>query len=627
MKKIVSSEKLIFKGVVRYIPNLKKWLIFAIWQVLFVSFSFCVLSDNFYEKSSVVCNSLGGTVYKEDFASVVLNPACVNYSQRSGLAASYTYLDENVRFNSLVYVDNYEKINFSILFSQIYQDNIFVRQSILDEGIPTYMNKIFGLLSVGGEIYSFKIGGSVKAVYYDIYQTKSNIPFGVDLGISRNILSIGSYLKNKLLIYGGVGFINVLPLNVKIGTDKENYTFYPSVFLNSELSLFPKYNLKKETLTYDTLSLFFNFNNFLRCGLEYRKDKFFVRVGYNPESFSKVSFGLAAKFENIELNYAFVPFVGFGIHSLGFSYLWGETRESEEKTPAELEDFLQIQKKALRIAEKYSRDAEELIKDKKYESALELLYKVYPLAKEYTKIFDLINVCKNAIDVSLTNSVSTEYNKDIISSDYISAYDEVLKAVENIPQQQFTKQLVEEFNKKNVPLSQFKFVDNKKSAFVLKVKNNIKQYVEEYNFNKAKTELKKLELISYDDFVEQKEFIENAIKEYANNLVDKAMQYYKNKQYDYSYFCLSEAYNVLKDDSIKIQIEQVKQKFSKPNLYNELYYKKLFYLACCHFAVDEYQNAKQLFFELRKKYPLFDYELLLESLKNKKVITQQELIP
>ncbi len=611
--------------------------------VLFVYFLFCSVSYNFYEKSSVVCNSLGGTTYKFDPASVVLNPACVNYNERTNFSASYTYLDENVRFNSLVYSDDFGKVNFSILFSQVYQDNLFVRHNITDEGIPTYMNKLFGLLTVGSSFYGFDVAGSLKTVYYDIYDTKSNISFGVDLGVMKKIFEKGNLLRNKLSVYCGAAITNILGPNVKIGSETEKYSLTARISTSFELSLWPRYNFKKEKLSYDSLGLLldysfetldtFDTSNF-SYGLQYRRENIFVRVGYNPDTFKKVSFGLGANFGNVSLNYGFIPFVDIGIHSLSFCYFWGEKKVSEvsrvsgvSEVSEELEDFLQIQKKALRIAEKYSRDAEDLVKSKKYESALSLLERIYPLSKDYSKIEELINISKNAVISESSNKVSNEYNKDISIGDYISAYDEVLSAVDKLTETQLAQQILEDFNKKVVPLYAITVITNKKNMFVEQIKNNIRQMVEEYNFENAKTELKKLQLLSYDDYVEQKNYVDKTISQFSKELVQKAMNFFKQKNYNYSYFYLKEAYRISNDENIKLQLKQVEDKLKKPDLYDEVYHKKLFYLACIYFALEEYQNAKQTFFELRSKHPNFDYDLLLEMLRKKKVISLQELLP
>lgn len=90
---------------------------------------------------------------------------------------------------------------------------------------------------------------------------------------------------------------------------------------------------------------------------------------------------------------------------------------------------------------------------------------------------------------------------------------------------------------------------------------------------------------------------------------------------------LKEAYNVSKDENIKLQMQQVKNKIKKPDLYDELYQKKLYYLACVYFATDDYQNAKKTFLQLRSINPCFEFDLLEESLRKQKIISLLELLP
>ncbi|MEM5867386.1 MAG: hypothetical protein QXG39_05670 [Candidatus Aenigmatarchaeota archaeon] len=626
------TEKKFVRGVVRYIPTLRlplflrvRGLFLTVVVMEFLSFCFSTYPDEFYEKISIAGNSLNGVVY-HDVGSVVLNPAVANYIDRSCFQAAYTYLGENIMFNSLAYYDKWFGINTSIILAQLYQSGIYVREGILDEGIPTSMNKIFGMISFSQSMYGIDLGGSLKTVYYNIYDTKSNIPLGIDIGVGKKIFEAGSFLRNKLKLFSTVSVNNVLPMKVKIGSETETYQSKLRLSLNLSLSLFPRYNLKKELLLYDTVSVFYDYTGSSHFGLEYRKDKFYFRCGYTPLTFRKLSFGLGMNFSNITLDYAFLPFVNFGIHSLSFTYLWGETKE--EKTSDEFEDFLQVQRKVYRIVDKYLRETESLVKDKKYDSALQLVSKLYPLSKEYPKIAELINICKNAQEAQVTNQLYSQYTKYLQEKDFISCYDVVLELVDKMPESNITKQLVDEFNKKEIPTNVAVVITEKRNKFVEKIKTDIEESLTQNDFDQVDVLLKKLQLVSYEENVVQTSYVRKVKTEYLTTLVKKAMQYYKEKNYVYSYFYFYIAKTLDKEDkSISMQIEQVKSKLKKPDLYEELYCKKLFYLSCIHFALSEYQQAKQTFFELRSKYPQFDYSLLLESLRKEKIITLQEILP
>ena len=619
------------RGVVRYIPHLKKFKFTQIWGIVLIVASVSFATD-ILEWPSVVGNSLGGTFYKSDPASIVLNPVSCRTIEQSCFYASYMYLDEQARYNCLVYVDRYDNLSFSILFSQIYDDNIIVKQNLTDEGFKTYASKILGMLSLGYVLpYNFVLGTSLKTVYYDIYETKSNIPLGVDFGIYKNLFSYGNLLRNMVNINAALALSNIFGPKVKIASYTEEYKLSPRLSLNFSLTMFPRYNFKKELLLYDKLSLFCDFYSQQTLqtsfGVEYNREKFFVRVGYNNNRYSKYSFGLGANFGNVSLNYSFVPFYSIGIHSIDFTYYWGEKQEIEQQTPSELEDFLQVQKKALRIAEKYIRDAEDLIKTKKYDSALELLNKIYPLSKDNKKISELIDITKNVIISTKINKIYSDFIKSNNTGDFISMYDSVLQAVDVSVDCNETKQMVEEFAKIKIPNSSIFIINDKKTLAVNNVKQKIEKYVLDHEFENALSELNKLQLISYQDFVEQKNFVDKEIKDYTTNLVKKALQMYNQNQLSAAFLLLKEAFRISKDESIKLQAEKIKEKIKTPNLYDELYQKKLFYLACIYFATEDYQNAKKTFLQLRSINPKFEFDLLEEALRKQKIVSLLEILP
>ena len=587
-----------------------------------------IYASDILERPSVVSNSLGGGFYKSEPSSIVLNPVACRIVEQSCFYASYVYIDDSARYNCLVYLDRFDKLSYSILFAQLYDENLEVRETITDKGQTTYMSKLLGMVSLGYVLpQNFVLGASLKSVYYDIYQTRSNIPIGFDLGVYRNIWSFGNVLRSQVSVSGAFALNNILGPKVKIGSETEVYKLTTRLSLDVSFTLLPRYNFKKELLLYDKISLFFDFSDYNSVGLEYNRDKYFLRFGYNNKSFKKYSFGLGANFGSISLNYSFVPFYGVGLHSLDFTYFWGEKEEIEEKTPAELDDFLQVQKKAFRIAEKYLRDAEDLVKAKKYESALDLLSKIYPISRDNKKITELIEIANNAI---LSTKISKIYADFVNASgigDFISMYDYVLQAVDVSPESNETKQMVDEFAKVQIPNSRIFVVNDKKSVAVNKIKQNIEKYVLDHEFEKATYELKKLKLVSYQDYVEQKSFVDKEIKDYSVELVKKAMNFVKENKINLAYLCLKEAYRVSKDEDIKLQLQQIQNKIKKPDLYDELYQKKLYYLACVYFAVDDKDNAKKTFLQLRSLNPCFEFDLLEESLRKQKIVSLLELLP
>jgi tetratricopeptide (TPR) repeat protein len=618
------------RGVVRYIPHLKKLKFTQIWDlVLSVLFlKLVVFASDILERPSVVSNSLGGVFYKSDPACVFINPVVCRTIEQSCFYASYMYINESTRYNSIVFIDRFENLSYSLSLSQIYDNDVEIRQSISDNGVKTYVNKMAGSFSLGYLLpMNIVLAGDIKTIYYDIYNTRSNIPVGLDLGVYKNMFSFGNLLRNKISFTGAVAVNNIFGPKIKFGNTTEEYKLSLRLSLNVSATLFPRYDFKKELLLYDKISLFFDFSNYNSVGVEYNRDKYFLRFGYNNKSLKKYSFGLGANFGSISLNYSFVPFYGVGLHSLDFTYFWGEKEEIEEQTPAELDDFLQVQKKAFRIAEKYLRDAEDLVKAKKYESALDLLSKVYPVSKDNKKIVELIDIVNNAIVSTKISQIYSDYVKANSINDYIFMYDCVLQAIDVSPESNETKQMVDEFAKVQIPNSRIFVVNDKKSVAVNKMKQNVEKYVLEHEFEKATYELKKLQLISYQDYLEQKSFVDKEIKEYSVELVKKAMSFIKENKINLAYLCLKEAYRVSKDENVKLQLQEIQNKIKKPDLYDELYQKKLYYLACVYFATEDYQNAKNTFLQLRSLNPYFEFDLLEESLRKQKIVSLLELLP
>jgi tetratricopeptide (TPR) repeat protein len=618
------------RGVVKYIPHLKKFKFTQILGLVIMMFSIVFASD-ILERPSVVSNSLGGVFYKSDPACVSVNPVVCRTIEQSCFYASYMYINESTRYNSIVFIDRFENLSYSLSLSQIYDNDVEIRQSISDDGVKTYVNKMAGSFSLGYLLpMNIVLAGNIKTIYYDIYNTRSNIPVGLDLGVYKNMFSFGNLLRNKISFTGAVAVNNIFGPKIKFGNTTEEYKLSLILSLNVSATLLPRYDFKKEVLLYDKTSLYCDFySNPVNygVGVEYNRDKYFLRFGYNNKSFKKYSFGLGANFGSVSLNYSFVPFYDIGIHSLDFTYFWGEKEEIKEKTPAELDDFLQVQKKAFRIAEKYLRDAEGLVKAKKYESALDLLSKIYPISKDNKKIVELIDIVNNAIVSTKISQIYSDYVKANSINDYISMYDCVLQAIDVSPESNETKQMVDEFAKVQIPNSRIFVVNHKKSVAVNKMKQNIEKYVLEHEFEKAVYELKKLQLISYQDYLDQKYFVDKEIKNYSVELVKKAMSFIKENKINLAYLCLKEAYRVSKDENVKLQLQEIQNKIKKPDLYDELYQKKLYYLACVYFAVDDKDNAKKTFLQLRSLNPCFEFDLLEESLRKQNIVSLLELLP
>jgi len=565
--------------------------------------------------------SLGNSFYPGYVTSVALNPAL--RLKRTQLAASYTLLMDNARYNVFAYGQPFEKFSLSLLLTQLYRDNIEVRETLTEEPLThTYVNKIGALLSLSAKVpYDFTVGSSLKMLYLDIYNTKSNYALGTDLGLARNIYSHGNVLKKRINVDLAFALRNIFGPTIKFGSEKETYKEEAQLTLIGSLTLFPKYNVGKEIFTYDEISLFINYVKDLTLGLEYWRDKYFLRLGSNPKLYKKFSLGLGASFGDLNLDYTFTPFVDYGLHYFSCLFQWGEVQP--EQTPPELDDFLKVKKKAERVYGHYLREATTLLKDKKYESAKQLLGKIAPLFPEKKEAKKLLSAAKNFILSEKLNQVNKEYTDFLSQGLFSQAFEKVILALDLAPKENITKQLLQDFKKKDIPAGEIELMRTKQNTFVREVNNRISQSLLKKDFQAALCELEKLKLLEPDteNTFNQKKKIELEIKSYTDSLVRKALQFTKDeKKFAQAYPLFKEAYRVSEDQGVKMQLESTKEKIPQPNLYDDLYQKKLYFTAAISYALDETQQAKEIFFELKNFNPAFDYDYLEETLLRSNLI-------
>jgi len=144
-------------------------------------------SSDLLDNASVASLSMGKVLYPDNISSVAYNPASVFYVGSSQLLGSYYALFDGARYNVFSYSSRFENWALTGLVSQLYRDGIEVRDSLtVDPLTTTYSNKIAGLVSFSSSIpgsIPVAIGGSLKLLYYDIYNTQSKIGWGVDLGV------------------------------------------------------------------------------------------------------------------------------------------------------------------------------------------------------------------------------------------------------------------------------------------------------------------------------------------------------------------------------------------------------------------------------------------------------------
>lgn len=590
-----------------------------------ISLTSTVFAD-IWTNTSVISRSLGDCFYPGDLSSIPLNPAGGRFIAGDQVSGSYYMLFDNARYNLLGYGKGDKDFYLSLLLTQLYRNGIEVRESLVDEPIYTYSSKTGFMVSLAKEIANVVVFGvSIKTLYYDIYETKSNYGYGLDIGVYKNFYSGGSVLRNSVNVDVGLSATNLIKPVVSLGDDKEIYntTYRGSIIVN--ITLLPRYSFKEEKLYCDTLSLYGNcLDKSYSFGAEYKRDKYSFRAGYKNKN---MSLGFGLKWGDIILNYAYVPTADFILHSVDVVYFWGESIQLE-KPADEITDFLEIQKKAERLYDRYLKEAEDLIREQKFDSAKQLIEKIMPMKSvlaEKKDTNELWTASVNGCMAQKLSRINNEYASAVSLGLFAEAFDKIISALETAPSETVTKQLISNIRSKTVPQQQMNIIVKTKKEWVSKVINNIWDALRVKDFDQAENELSKLAVLDSNEeyTLKHKSEIETQKKRYADDLVRKGLDFVSQDNYKDAYLYIKEAYRVTKDDTIELQLDAIVDRFSKPDLYDELYQKKMYLLACISYATDDLTKTISTFYELKNINFAYDYNLLEDTLIRIKAIERK----
>lgn len=580
------------------------------------------LAIDIFDNSSVASLGIGKCLYPYNITGAFTSPAALMCVDRSQILGSYYLLFSGARYNLLGYGYRGEKFVFSGHVLQLYRDGIEVRTSFTETPDQlTYLSKIGGLFSFASLldtliIKDIMLGGSLKFLYYDIHNTQSNVGFGVDLGAyKKGWYTIGSTLNNRFSINAGISVLNVLSPSVQMGSAVETYPVNVIIPLAFNLTVFPRYDLKREQLIYDEISVFldlftspaFNFG----LGLQYNYiDMLKFRVGYSQ---GNITTGFGLEFENITINYAF-SLKDYGqLHFLDVVYAFGERQVQKAE---ELEDYLTTQRKAERIYDKTCRQAEELIGKKEYEYAGKILQRAIPLKPQDEKATQLLSLCEKA---ALTEKMSNLYKKCSEDTDSVSVYKKILTAINLDPIHQIPRTMLENFRTKEIPERQINEISGAKKEFIAKENGEISSALKNNEFEKANKECVKIILLEpeSENTVRQKTEIDNAKKDFVEQLVRKAVEFQGVRNYRDAYLYMREAYKVSEDVGILAQTQAYKEAYlkeNKPGLVKDLYQKKLYYLTAISFVEDKSaKETRENFYQLKANNAAFEYFDFLEN--------------
>jgi tetratricopeptide (TPR) repeat protein len=601
---------------------MKKYLLLIVVFLKAVS-----LYADFSSINGVAGMGLADCYYPDRLSSVPINPSAGASDNRSQLLGSYYLLfdNQNAHYTLFGYKQALGDYNLSFLWSHFARNNIEVRYtltSLPDSYTYAYQNCYY--LSVSGTVYDIDAGLSVKSLYYDIYGKASNYAFGVDAGLSKMVFKTGSILSHQYSLTTSVACINAMRPELTLDKDVEIYPTLTRLSLLNKITFFPRYDMKNESFSYDVGSLYLDALNdgTYAGGVEYRKDNYMLRCGYNPSLNVGWSLGLGLDLGVFSIDYAFRPMDFASLHFVEFTYSFGQVEEKDD-TPRELTDYLNEEKKATRLYNNYYEKAEVLFGKKSYSDALDILNKITVIFPGRKDASDSIEKNINSMNAGELSRINSEFMQSVSTKDYNSAYTLLLKGIDISPLSGAVGVMKGSFDLEYEKADLRTVVDPLKSAFINKCSDNIDNYLKVKDFDSAKIELKKIFVIDPKGEVSytKDSLIKDSLQAYSSDLVKRAMRFGNDKKYAESYYLFKEAYRVTRDDSIKFQMDNVKSFIKVSNSPNQdLYIKKCYLIAANAFVNGEYDESRGMFYRVKQGNPLFDYDVLEDRLIKSKVI-------
>lgn len=574
----------------------------------------------------VAAASMGGTFVAigNDVSVIYYNPALIGNLESNEVSANYWSLLADTRYMFLgISLQLSENTGFAISGTQLATDGIEVRQTLSDKGKKETASQNVINMAYGGYVENLDLyyGIGIKYLYYNI----------VGYSDSGGALDVGLYKRvkqwKKTAIDTGIVAQNIVNIPIKLKDDDENAPVIAKGGIGLTTFLFPKYSKQKDLLTYDKLTVGFDFgtedNEFIYSfGGEYcLYDLILFRGGYSGEE-ANVGFGI--KCYGFQFDYSYQFSEVDSINKIGFLYKWGGEKEQPKysKTQTITDDFQQVYQQANRIYENSVRDSRNMIEANKLNEAITLLYRTIPLHPENNEeAKTLLQVAQQKQVATKTNEYLNKAQKLISQKKTVASYQETLKALQVAPNSN-VKQFIDE-----------NYTNNKKIATVKeeeikRYENSINKAIQDYDFEKAEQELKKLEVLSPDKINQYYQDIKIGKENLANQYIALARKEQANNNLTQAYRYFSEAEELIgNDDAIRDLKNKIKKKIvkSKENTFEDkVYTEKLYYLSAISFANN---NSKETYEELESFNPTFKWnDILKQYLKKAGLINSKKLI-
>lgn len=585
---------------------------------------------SFYDDSSVVGTSLGRTLYPYNLSGAISNPASLFCVDNSQVLGSYYILFDSARYNLIGYVQKESTFAIGIQAMQFYRDGIEVRTTYTlspdsytnssQLGVITTYSQLLPSLFQIDFFKDMILGVNIKFLSSYMAGTQSILGIGGDIGIFKdNIIIFGTTLSNKFSLDGGISISNIVSPNLQ----NETYPSNIKISLIPHYTLFPTYQIESSTLSYDEISGYIDIDNTpiwnIGAGLQYRfLNLLYLRGGYR---FDDLTFGFGIKFENININYSFVPKDYGTLHFIDVVYTFGNVKR--DKVDA-FEDVNNLVKKAERIYERACRYSEELFANKDYDNAIKIITPSISLVPSNNKASDLLALFLQGKLDELNNAKYALYTKEAEPS---KAYQIIIDTADQDTTGNTAKLMFEDFKGKQLTDFQKLEINTTKYQYLLKINKNVESMISIDDFKTASKELRKLETIDpeSDNTSKYQKEVEKAKSDYIDKILNKAISYLQEKNYKNAYIFINEVSKLSPDNNILLQKAAIKTAYKnsiKQGTEQDLYQKKLYLLTAIKYAEGgTNKEIKDMFWTLKIANAAYEYiDILEEQLINANII-------
>ncbi len=561
----------------------------------------------------------------DDLSVINYNPSLLMTLDRSQVYGMHWFLFEGARYNFLGWAQLLESGAFAISATQLYRDDIEVRQNLADTPSRTSNSQVFLQGSYAGKYDRFHVnyGGTLRYFAYKLYDNSATA-FAGDFGVSRELYRSGTPMKHRYILSAGANAQNLVSTPLKLKEEAERISPLLRAGARGSATFFPRYSKEKDAFAFDLLSLELNLAHTdsaarVLVGAEYFfRDRVFLRAGWNKNATA----GFGFIWNDMRFDYAWIPSEFATLNQVSVLYKFGKEAERESQPFAD--EFQSTFKKAQRIYERYYRDAVALVENRKYRTAADILFRTIPLKpKENSSALELYNTCQNAMISEKVGEHLSEAKEREARNDYPAAYAAILEALDASPQDR-NLLIFMDVSQQVLP-SQKSKVDAMADQFIIKVAARIDAALQGEDFLKAEGELKKIKALIPKS--SRYESLANKIADlkqlYTQRILTQAIHHLQDDKPESAFDLYSAALRLNPDDpTIK------DQKFLAQNLYtrtrkftlkDKLYADKLYYNAAIAFATNEDAKAVQSLERLRSFNPVHDFiEDLEVSMKDKR---------